>query len=85
MERGKPGEADGGIALSSRRRWSVQACRQPGVSIASVAMSHGLNAKLLRRWLVLRSPAQAALAPKPRAGRLPSGARCAPQDSDRIP
>jgi transposase-like protein len=29
----------------------VQACRQPGVSVASVALSHGLNANLVRRWL----------------------------------
>lgn len=29
----------------------VSACCQPGVSIASVAMTHGLNANLLRRWI----------------------------------
>ncbi|HYO88410.1 MAG TPA: transposase [Candidatus Limnocylindrales bacterium] len=29
----------------------MQACRQPGVSVASVALSHGLNANLVRRWL----------------------------------
>lgn len=29
----------------------VTACRQPGVSIASVALSFGLNANLVRRWL----------------------------------
>ena len=28
----------------------VQACR-PGVSIAAVALAHGLNANLVRRWL----------------------------------
>ena len=28
----------------------VQACR-PGVSIAAVALEHGLNANLVRRWL----------------------------------
>jgi len=38
----------------------VQACRQPGVSIASVALAHGLNANLLRRWLVERSAGAAA-------------------------
>ena len=31
---------------------AVAACLQPGVSIASVALSRGLNANLLRRWLV---------------------------------
>jgi transposase len=30
----------------------VAACLQPGVSIAAVALSRGLNANLLRRWLV---------------------------------
>jgi transposase len=30
----------------------VAACRRPGVSIASVAMSNGVNANLLRRWVV---------------------------------
>ena len=30
----------------------VRACRQPGVSIASVALAHGLNANMLRRWVV---------------------------------
>ena len=29
----------------------MQACRQPGVSLASVALSFGLNANLVRRWL----------------------------------
>ncbi|MGQ0529336.1 MAG: transposase [Panacagrimonas sp.] len=29
----------------------VAACRRPGVLIASVALSHGLNANLLRRWI----------------------------------
>lgn len=30
---------------------TVGACRQPGVSIAAVAMANGLNANLLRRWV----------------------------------
>ena len=30
----------------------VRACRQPGVSIASVALVNGLNANMLRRWVV---------------------------------
>jgi len=29
----------------------MQACREPAVSIASVALSYGLNANLVRRWL----------------------------------
>jgi transposase len=29
----------------------VQACRGTGVSIAAVALAHGVNANLLRRWV----------------------------------
>lgn len=42
-----------------RRRYSaefkaeaVAACRQPGISMAAVAMSRSLNANLLRLWVV---------------------------------
>jgi transposase-like protein len=31
---------------------AVAACLQPGVSLAAVALSRGLNANLLRRWVV---------------------------------
>ena len=30
---------------------SVAACAQPGMSMAAVAMAHGINANLLRRWV----------------------------------
>ncbi|MGH8252835.1 MAG: IS66-like element accessory protein TnpA [Steroidobacteraceae bacterium] len=30
----------------------VASCRQPGVSIAAVAMANGVNANLARRWVV---------------------------------
>lgn len=30
---------------------AVTACMQPGVSIAAVAMTYGINANLLRRWV----------------------------------
>src|SRR5260364_152813 len=29
----------------------VEACLQPGVSIASLALSHGVNANLLHKWI----------------------------------
>lgn len=29
----------------------VAACMQPGMSMAAVAMAHGINANLLRRWV----------------------------------
>ena len=31
---------------------AVEACRRPGVSIASVALANGVNANLLRRWVL---------------------------------
>lgn len=30
---------------------AVVACMQPGVSMAAVALAHGINANLLRRWV----------------------------------
>lgn len=29
----------------------VAICRQPGISVSAVALSHGVNANLLRRWM----------------------------------
>lgn len=55
-----------------RRRYSadfkaemVAACKQPGVSIASVALAHGLNANLLRRWIVEHNLLAAEQPPMP--------------------
>ena len=36
----------------------VAACRKPGMSMAAVALAHGLNANLLRRWVVADEQAQ---------------------------
>jgi transposase len=30
----------------------IRACQQPGVSMASVALSNGLNATMVRKWVV---------------------------------
>jgi transposase len=30
----------------------IRACRQPGVSVAAVALTNGLNANMLRRWVL---------------------------------
>jgi transposase-like protein len=38
----------------------VAACRKPGVSMAAVALAHGLNANLLRRWVVADEQAAGA-------------------------
>lgn len=41
----------------------TQECRQSGASVAGVALSHGINANIVHRWL--REPAQCALVPAP--------------------
>ena len=42
---------------SSEFRASViQACLQPGVSIAAVALANGLNANLVRKWVIDAHP-----------------------------
>lgn len=45
-------------APQKRRRFSpdfkariVAACRQPGVSVSRIALEHGLNANMVRRWM----------------------------------
>ena len=64
-------------------------CREPGASIAAVALAHGLNANLVRKWLVgrglgrpnLESPElvrpglvmRTAAIGEPVAGRAPQG------------
>jgi transposase-like protein len=51
--------SEDGITRGRRRKHSaefkakvVSACRNPGVSIAAVALANRLNANLLRRWVV---------------------------------
>lgn len=39
----------------------LQACRQPDASVAGVALSHGLNVNLVRKWLVGRGVKRAGL------------------------
>lgn len=34
------------------KRELVEACLQPGISVAGMALRHGLNANLLRKWIV---------------------------------
>jgi len=48
---------------STRRSYSksfkaqiVQECSQPGGSIAQIALSHGINANLVHKWIRLHNP-----------------------------
>lgn len=54
-----------GVLRNGRRRYDpaskgrlVEACLQPGVSLAGVAMQHGVNANLLRKWVAGRQQRQ---------------------------
>jgi|SRR5580693_940912 transposase len=40
----------------SAKRAVVQLCLRPGVSVASTALAHGINANLLRRWITQYGP-----------------------------
>jgi transposase len=40
----------------------VAKCRQPGASVSAVALAHGLNANLVRKWLIGRGLGRAGLA-----------------------
>jgi transposase len=79
-----------------RRRYSaefkleaVAACLQPGVSIASAALARGLNANLLRRWIVEAEQEEAVRIPVPKAITAPKDAFVAlplpPAPGDRPP
>ncbi|RMR52799.1 hypothetical protein ALP85_04765 [Pseudomonas syringae pv. syringae] len=41
----------------------IQECAQPGASIASVALSHSLNANLVHKWIRLQAQKSPALPP----------------------
>lgn len=45
------------------KRSIVQECDQPGVSVAGVALTHRINANLVRRWIVRQSRESAAKLP----------------------
>jgi transposase len=65
-------------ALNGRRTYSrqakralVQMCKSPGVSVAGLALAHGINANLLRRWISQYEGEKAMAAKEPRAALLP--------------
>ncbi|WP_240997571.1 IS66-like element accessory protein TnpA [Pseudomonas viridiflava] len=41
----------------------VQECLEPGVSLASVALRHGINANLVRKWIPIYQDLQAPALP----------------------
>jgi transposase-like protein len=61
------------------KREVVQACQQPGMSLSGVALRYGLNANMVRKWVVrerpgeLMPPVPAKLVPVAVAPASPSG------------
>src|SRR5579862_2012015 len=49
----------------------VSQCSEPGVSVAKVAMAHGINANLVRRWIVRHRRAASDGTPELAATLLP--------------
>ena len=62
------------------KRNVMAACKQPGVSTASVALANGLNANLLRRWI-----SESAQSVKPAAARQSSKALDLSKQTQFIP
>lgn len=51
----------------------IEECMRPGVSMAAVALAHGLNANMLRKWVIDAQHAEPRVskAPMPEDERLP--------------
>jgi transposase len=56
---------------SAYKRDVVRQCSEPGVSVAAVAMQNGINANLVRRWIVRRQRELVAASAKPPPAMLP--------------
>ena len=56
-------------------------CQQPGASVAAVALAHGLNVNLLRKWLVGRGIKRTGLSAPRTVTRKPAGADYTPTSS----
>lgn len=56
------------------KRELVQACLQPGVSVAGLALQHGVNANLLRKWIKRHRVEHGVVGPQARvkAGAMPA-------------
>src|ERR1700757_1165706 len=78
-----------GVLRNGRRRYDpaskqrlVEACLQPGVSLAGLALQHGVNANLLRKWVAKRQLQNGDGQPEARAPIAPAFIPvCAPAPS----
>lgn len=63
----------------------IEACRQPGVSIAGLALEHGINANLLRKWVARAQLKNGSVASDPLPAFVPVLAYEAPAAPDTFP
>ena len=63
----------------------VRQCLVPGTSVAATGMAHGINANLLRRWIVLQSAHGGPTALLPVTLRTPSAASSPATSASRAP
>jgi transposase len=76
---GQTGSASGvRINRTGRRTYTpdykrdlVRQCSEPGVSVAAIAMQNGINANLVRRWMVRQQRELVAASAKPQSVMLP--------------
>src|SRR5882757_11113799 len=54
------------------KRELVSRCLEPGVSLARLAMAHGVNANLLRKWVMKQAGANPSRRRKPTIAVVPS-------------
>jgi transposase-like protein len=54
------------------KRELVSRCLEPGVSLARLAMAHGVNANLLRKWVMKQAGANPSRRRKPAVAVVPS-------------
>ena len=86
MPIGPQGLAITGVTSDGRRRYDpaskdrlVEACLEPGVSLAGLALQHGVNANLLRKWVEKRRQ-RLGQSGQPSRARLPEPMACPCRD-----
>jgi len=60
-------------------------CQRPGASVAAVALAHGLNVNLVRKWLVGRGIKRTGLAAPRTVARKPAGTKTSVPSLQFIP
>jgi transposase len=63
------------------KRDVVKQCSVPGVSVAAIALAHGINANLVRRWMVREQRRGSVVAALPERVMLPVTVEVPTQDS----